>query len=102
VVFRPIFPDWSTPGGAEEFHHGKQLRLNHVFQEAVHAAYSGARMDANAFSLRPAKPVVIGCIGSGDEIRSMGIVVSQVAVFVVARDQVSHLASPPSARSAGQ
>src|ERR1700682_1560313 len=57
-------------------------------------------MDANAFSLRPAKPVAARFVSSGDKIRSIIIVVDQIAAFSIACKKVSHLPSPPSAHLA--
>ena len=57
-------------------------------------------MDANAFSTHPAKPVTARLFVSVAKIRSIIIVMKQIAIFFIAAKEVGHPASPPSAHVA--
>jgi hypothetical protein len=55
-------------------------------------AERGSCADAKRFSMDPAEPVTIGRLAAGHEVRPIVIVVDQIAAFLVAGQEVRHVA----------
>jgi hypothetical protein len=99
-----VGPVEANPAKLELAFHPAQLRvgdrLDHVLQVAIDPPQCGPHVDANAFSTRPAKPISARLVALVAKIRSIIVVMKQIAIFFIADQEVGYLASPPSAQLA--